>query len=282
MDEMEIDGQDWSWAVPTKNAIAVSMLVALWAGESIAPMFAARHRRLSHGVANIALGVVNGIVGNVLFGAAILVATEWSRENSIGLLQHLPRAWPIWIQFAIGLLLIDLWMYWWHRINHKVPLLWRFHAVHHSDRELDATSAVRFHTGEIILSGLARLLILPTLGVSLPMLLVYEIVLLPVIMFHHSNLRIGPVVDGVLRPMIVTPWMHWVHHSMLREETNSNYGSVLSVWDRLFGSFRLRANPSEIELGLADDDSERSWRTLIGMAVRPFKKVVVRSANETD
>jgi len=250
MDEMEIDGQDWSWAVPTKNAIVVFMLVALWAGESIAPMFVARRRRLSHGVANIALGVVNGVLGSVLFGAAILVTTEWSRKNSIGLLHHLPSVWPTWIQFVIGLVLIDLWMYWWHRINHMVPILWRFHAVHHSDRELDATSAVRFHTGEIILSGVARLLVLPVLGVSLPMLLVYELVLLPVIMFHHSNLRIGPAVDGALRPMIVTPWMHWVHHSMLREETNSNYGSVLSVWDRLFGSFRLRTEPSQIELGL--------------------------------
>lgn len=237
---MEIDGQDWSWAVPTKNAIVALLLAALWAGESIAPMFAARRRRLSHGAANVALGVVNGIVGSVLFGAAILLATEWSRENSIGLLHHFPRIWPAWIQFVIGLVLVDLWMYWWHRINHSVPLLWRFHAVHHSDREMDATSAVRFHTGEIVFSGIARLLVLPLLGVSLPMLLVYELLLLPVILFHHSNLRVGRSADGALRAVIVTPWMHWVHHSVRREETNSNYGSVLSVWDRLFGSFRLR------------------------------------------
>ena len=271
MDDMEISGQDWSWAMLAKNAIIVLMLALLWAGESIAPMFATRRRRLSHGAANIALGIINGIVGSVLFGAAILIATEWSRENSIGLLHHLPSSWPAWIQFAIGLVLVDLWMYAWHRINHSVPLLWRFHAVHHSDREMDATSAVRFHTGEIILSGVARLLVLPVLGVSLPMLLVYELVLLPVILFHHSNLRIGSTIDGVLRPLIVTPWMHWVHHSRLREETNSNYGSVLSIWDRAFRSFRLRSNPSEIELGLTEDESEQSWRTLVGMVTRPFR-----------
>lgn len=270
-DEMQMDGQDWSWAVPTKNAIIVFMLTVLWAGESTAPMFADRRRRLRHGAANVALGVVNGIVGNFFFGAGILVATEWSRVNSIGLLHRLPGACPTWIQFAIGMVLVDLWMYAWHRINHRVPLLWRFHAVHHSDREMDATSAVRFHTGEIILSGLARLLVLPMLGVSLPVILVYELVLLPVILFHHSNLRIGSAIDGVLRPIIVTPWMHWVHHSMLSEETNSNYGSVLSVWDRMFGSFRLRANPSEIELGLMEDESEQSWRTIVGMVTRPFR-----------
>jgi len=269
--DMQIEGQDWSWAIPTKNAIVVLMLVALWAAESIVPMFAGRSRRVSHGAANVLLGMVNAIAGSLLFGTALLVATQWSRENSIGLMQHLPQAWPLWMRFVIGLVLIDLWMYFWHRLNHNVPFLWRFHAVHHADRELDATSAVRFHTGEIILSGAARLILLPVLGVSLPMLLVYEIILLPVILFHHSNVRIARAADGILRPIIVTPWMHWVHHSMLREETNSNYGSVLSVWDRLFGSFRLRDNPSEIQLGLTDDTSEKSWRTLGGMLTRPFK-----------
>ncbi len=157
-------------------------------------VFVARRRRLSHGAANVALGVVNGIVGSVLFGAAILLATEWSRENSIGLLHHLPRIWPAWIQFVIGLVL-----------------------------------------------------------------------------FHHCNLRIARSADGALRAVFVTPWMHWVHHSMLREETNSNYGSVLSVWDRLFGSFRLRTEPSQLELGLSEDASELSWRAVLGMFLRPFR-----------
>ncbi len=269
---MHIEGQDWSWAIPTKSAIIVSILVVLWAAESIVPMFAGRRRRFSHGAANVVLGIINAIVGSLLFGAALLVATQWSRENAIGLLHHLPQAWPVWARFLIGLVLIDLWMYFWHRLNHSVPILWRFHAVHHADRELDATSAVRFHTGEIVLSGAARLFVLPVLGISLPMLLVYELILLPVILFHHSNVRIAPAADRLLRPILVTPWMHWVHHSMLRDETNSNYGSVLSVWDRLFGSFRLREDPSEIELGLTDDTSEDSWRTLRGMLIRPFKR----------
>jgi len=136
---------------------------------------------------------------------------------------------------------------------------------------MDATSAVRFHTGEIIFSGAARLLVFPLLGISLPMLLVYELILLPVILFHHSNVRVARPVDGIMRAIIVTPWMHWVHHSVIRDETNSNYGSVLSVWDRLFRSFRLRSDPSQIELGLVEDTSESSWRTLRGMLLRPFR-----------
>ncbi|MDZ4847713.1 MAG: sterol desaturase family protein [Pirellulaceae bacterium] len=172
----------------------------------------------------------------------------------------------------MGLVLIDLWMYGWHRLNHNVPLLWRFHAVHHSDREMDATSAVRFHTGEIFLSGSSRLLVLPVLGVTLPTLLIYELILLPVILFHHSNVRVSKSSDSLMRTIVVTPWMHWVHHSRVMKEANSNYGSVLSVWDRLFGSFNLRSNPREIELGLAEDASEKSWRTLRGMLIRPFRK----------
>lgn len=269
---MEIDGQDWSWAVPAKNALIAFLLVALWAGESIAPMFVQRRRRLSHGAANVAFGVANGILGNVLFGTAILSVTQWSRQYSIGLLNLLPHSLPSWIEFATGVVLIDLWMYVWHRLNHNVPFLWRFHAVHHADKEMDATSAVRFHTGEIILSGTARLLVLPLLGITLPMLLIYELILLPVILFHHSNVRVTRTADCMLRAIIVTPWMHWVHHSVVRDETNSNYGSVLSIWDRLFRSFRLRSDPSQIELGLADDVSESSWRTLRGMFLRPFRR----------
>ncbi len=279
---MQIDGQDWSWAFPAKNAIVVAMLMALWIGESIAPMFAGRSRRVSHAVANGLLGVTNSVVSSMLFGTVLLVVTEWSSKHSSGLLHQLPSTWPAWGRFGIGLLLFDLWMYLWHRLNHNVPFLWRFHAVHHSDRELDATSAVRFHTGEIILSGVARTLVLPVLGVSLPMLLVYELILLPVILFHHCNVRIESTVDGILRAIIVTPWMHWVHHSMLREETNSNYGSVLSVWDRCFGSFRLRSDPSAINFGLAEDESEQSWRTLRGMVLRPYRRIVARSVEETE
>ncbi len=93
---MQIDGQDWSWAAPTKNAIVVSMLLALWVVESVAPMFTGRHRRVSHGIANIFLGIINALVGNLAFGTALLGATEWSRETSLGLLHRLPEPIPVW------------------------------------------------------------------------------------------------------------------------------------------------------------------------------------------
>jgi sterol desaturase/sphingolipid hydroxylase (fatty acid hydroxylase superfamily) len=172
---------------------------------------------------------------------------------------------------VLAILLFDCWQYWWHRINHRVPFLWRFHAVHHADAAMDATSGVRFHTLEIALSFAVRLLVLPLIGVTVPQLLLYEAMTLPIILFHHSNIRLPYRVDLALRWLIVTPWMHWVHHSRWQPETDSNYSSFLSVWDRIFGSFRLRERPQEIVQGL-DGWEEREWRSLPGMLLAPFRR----------
>jgi sterol desaturase/sphingolipid hydroxylase (fatty acid hydroxylase superfamily) len=119
--------------------------------------------------------------------------------------------------------------------------------------------------------------VLPLIGVTVPQLLAYETLSLPVILFHHSNLRIPNQADRCLRWLIVTPWMHYVHHSRWQPETDSNYTSFLSVWDRLFGSFRLRDQPAEISLGL-DHYQEHEWRRLPGMLTAPFKKAPTRDA----
>ncbi len=252
----------------SRHIIAAVTLVVLWTIESVAPMFVGRRRRFSHIATNLALAGINAIIA-AGFTFAILVVTEWSRAHSFGLLHRAPL--PGWLHWLGAILLFDCWQYWWHRFNHRVPFLWRFHAVHHSDAELDASSGVRFHTGEIILSFLARLAVLPLIGVTVPELLLYETISLPVILFHHSNLSISNRADRCLRWLIVTPRMHYVHHSRWRPETDSNYTSLLSVWDRLFGSFRLRDKPREISLGL-DHYEEREWRRLPGMLAAPFRK----------
>jgi sterol desaturase/sphingolipid hydroxylase (fatty acid hydroxylase superfamily) len=131
-------------------------------------------------------------------------------------------------------------------------LLWRFHRVHHSDAVLDVTTAARFHVGEIALSALARLPLLALLGAEFWQVVLYEALLLPVIQFHHSNLAVPERWDRRLRLLIVSPNMHRVHHSRFRAETYSNYASVLSVWDRIAGTFRQRPDPRAIRFGLAD------------------------------
>jgi len=144
---------------------------------------------------------------------------------------------------------------------------------------MDASSGVRFHTLEIALSFLVRLLVLPLIGVTVPQLVLYEALSLPIILFHHANSRLPYRVDLALRWLIVTPWIHWVHHSSFQPETDSNYSSFLSIWDRLFGSFRLRQKPEEIVQGL-EGWEEREWRSLRGMLLAPFTKRLRREAGD--
>ena len=252
-----------------KPVAAAAALGVLWVIEGLIPMFEGRGERIRHDASNVALGVANAIVASLVFAGATLVATEWARANSFGVLHWLGAA-GVW-GFVLGFVLFDLWQYLWHRLNHHVPLLWRFHAVHHADRELGASSGLRFHTGEIVLSSAARLAVLPLLGMTVAQVLVYEAVLLPVILFHHGNIGIPARADRWLRWLIVTPWMHWVHHSDYQPETDSNFSSVFSFWDRIFGSFRLRADPRTLTLGLEGTD-RRDWATLPGMVAMPFRR----------
>ena len=252
-----------------KPVVATVALALLWLVEGLVPMFEGRRGRARHDAANVALGILNAAVAAFVFAGATLAATEWARASSFGVL-HWLGAEGVW-GFALGFVLFDLWQYLWHRLNHALPLLWRFHAVHHADRELDASSGLRFHTGEIVLSSVARLAVLPLLGMTIGQVLLYEAVLLPLILFHHGNVGVSAGADRWLRWLVVTPWMHWVHHSDYQPETDSNFSSVFSFWDRIFGSFRLVADPRALTLGL-EETGRRDWATLPGMLAMPFRR----------
>ncbi len=255
-----------SWQL--KAGIVACSFGAVLVWESLLPIQAGRRGRLAHIARNLLLGAVNTVIGAAALVVLIGPMCEASARGRLGVLHHLPT--PPWIAWVVGLVLMDGWMYVWHRLNHRVGFLWRFHAVHHSDAEMDASSAVRFHTGEIVLSSVARLAVAPLLGLVQGQIVLYETALLPVILLHHGNVRLPGRVDRLLRCLIVTPGMHWVHHSQRRVETDSNYGSVLSIWDRLGRSFRLHWPLDEIRLGLSYF-TERSRRTLGGMLAAPFR-----------
>lgn len=259
-----------------KPLLATMVLVVLWTIESFLPMYTGRTGRWKHDLRNLAMGLLNVVVIALPLAGALWWVTQWATTHGFGLSRWLVLpgvpALPTWLMWLMLLVVFDGWMYLWHRLNHRIKFLWMFHAVHHTDREMDASSALRFHPGEMLLSFIARLMVLPLLGMTMPQLLVYETILLPVILFHHANVRISPWLDGMLRWLIVTPRMHWVHHSQDRPETDSNYASVLSIWDRLFGSFRLRDDPSQIIQGLSNKHGGAYWRTLRHMYMAPFIK----------
>jgi sterol desaturase/sphingolipid hydroxylase (fatty acid hydroxylase superfamily) len=181
--------------------------------------------------------------------------------------QWRPDWWSGVFGLALDLLLLDGWIYWWHRLNHESAFLWRFHEVHHLDEFLDASSALRFHFGEVLLSSAVRAGIILLLGVPLLSVVVFETLLSLVTMFHHSNVRLPPRVERALSFLIVTPSIHWVHHHALRRDTDSNYSAVLSVWDRLFGSRSVTIRTPDMPIGT---EGLRD-RSLAGLVASPFE-----------
>ena len=257
--------------------IAAGGLVLLWALESWRPFMPGRESRLRHATCNLTLALMNAAVLTLLAGPFVVKVAGWAASQEFGLLRLVTL--PAAASTLLAVLLLDGWMYLWHRANHQLPLLWRFHQVHHTDPELDVTSAVRFHTGEILISATLRLALIPLLGVSLWQVLLYDALLLPVIEFHHSNVRLPERWDRPLRAVIVSPALHRVHHSRIRIETDSNFASIFSFWDKLGGTFRLRDDGTKVRYGLEGRDAEAGQR-LPGLLRMPFSTRPTHSATE--
>lgn len=257
-----------------RTASSVSLLVVLLVWESWAPFFAyfvrAGGERTRHALKNLALGVLNALVTGLVFVGLWWSTAAWAERQHFGLLRWVEL--PAWARFAAALLLFDAWTYFWHRLNHRVPFLWRFHRVHHSDPKMDVTTANRFHIGEIVISSVLRVPVIGLLGLQLWELALYEAAMFTVVQLHHANIALPAWLDRGLRGVIVTPFMHKVHHSRWQRETDSNYSSLFSFWDRLFGSFRMREDPHTLRLGLAEFNRPED-HTLPGLLTTPFKRV---------
>lgn len=254
--------------------IVVCGLILLWTLETWLPAASGRQHRVRHAVRNLTLGLLNALTLGLVAAPLIAQVLLRAEDAGFGLLRLFPL--PPVIATIAAILLFDGWMYLWHRANHQLPFLWRFHRVHHSDAEMDATSAVRFHTGEILLSSALRLAVIPLLGIAPWQLLVYESLMLPVILFHHSNVKLPARLDRWLRSVIVSPALHRVHHSRTRIETDSNYATVFSCWDRLGGTFQLRTDGRLVDFGL-DEFAGEHWQRMSGLLTTPFIAVSAES-----
>lgn len=259
-----------------QGASALAAMAVLLAVEAAHPFFAFwtnRRDRAVHALRNLALGLFNAVVVALAFAALWLAAAEWASDRGVGLLNVArDRAGlPTWAHVALAALLLDAWTYAWHRLNHRIPLLWRFHRVHHADAQMDVTTASRFHIGEIVLSSLLRLPLIVALGVYAWELVAYEALMFAVVQLQHANVALPPRLERLLRRVIVTPGLHKVHHSRFQPETDSNYASLLSVWDRMFGSFRVREDLENLRLGLDDFDApdDATVRGMLAMPLRP-------------
>lgn len=187
-------------------------------------------------VNNILLLVVNIVVVRLLVPLALFDVAVYAAENNIGLFNTVEI--PLLINVVLTLIIFDLLIYVQHVITHKVNFLWRIHRVHHIDPEVDVTTGIRFHPFEIVLSVFYKMLAVVILGPIAFAIILYEILLNAAALFTHSNILLNPKLDNILRKIIVTPDMHRIHHSVLRDETDSNYGNILSIWDKIFKTYR--------------------------------------------
>jgi sterol desaturase/sphingolipid hydroxylase (fatty acid hydroxylase superfamily) len=249
-----------------KLVVPVVLLALFWCWETWRPFFGQREDRVRHAGHNLAIALFNTAILGLAFGSVTAAVAGWAVENRYGLLSALGLAGAF--RFVAALLLLDGWTYFWHRANHTIPFLWRFHRTHHSDRHMDVTTATRFHLGEHVASAALRLGLIPLLGIEVWNLVVYDTLVIAVTQFHHADVSVGRC-DRWLRWLIVTPDMHKVHHSDRRQETDSNYSAVLSVWDRLFGSFRMRSDPKTLVFGLSEFTAP-GWQSWWGMMKTPF------------
>lgn len=192
---------------------------------------------------NLSLFGINAALSPLI----VVPITIFATDHSLGLR---PSWWSGWFGLGLDIVLLDLWIYWWHRANHELQFLWRFHSVHHLDETLDTSSALRFHFGEVVLSACVRGVVIVVFDLPLVSVLLYEGIVLASAIFHHSDAKLPQRLETALAKVIVTPSIHWVHHHAIREDTDSNYGTLFSFWDRLFRSSSKTKRWAEMPIGV--------------------------------
>jgi len=220
--------------------------------------------------ANIGLSFFNSIAIRALIPFSGVVSSSWAQEQGFGLFNQLD--WSVWFEFLLFILLFDLTIYWQHRVFHMLPVLWRFHRVHHTDEDYDLTTGTRFHPISILISTIIKIGLVILLGASPFAILSAEIILNLTSMFNHSNIRLPQQVDRVLRKIVVTPDMHRIHHSQDKIEQNCNFGFNFSFWDRCFGSYLQDAGQAQEHMAIGIVDYEGpATRSFLSLLLQPFR-----------
>ncbi|MBL4892441.1 MAG: sterol desaturase family protein [Rhizobiaceae bacterium] len=259
----------------SEATIRLTVFLGLFATMAILEILAPRRKlrpvKMLRWFTNWAIILIDSVLVRLLFKTAAVGAALWAAENGYGLFNVV--ALPYWLAFAISFLVLDFAIWLSHVASHKIPIFWRIHRMHHSDIDIDVTTAIRFHPIEIILSMFWKYLIVLAIGAPAASVLVFEIVLNGGALFNHSNFKLPLIIDKILRLLIVTPDMHRVHHSTERNETDSNYGFNLSIWDRIFGTYidQPKKGHDDMTIGIERWQDEKPARLDWTLMV-PFRK----------
>jgi sterol desaturase/sphingolipid hydroxylase (fatty acid hydroxylase superfamily) len=257
--------------------IRLSVFLAVFAGlaalERLFPRRLPLRPQARRWASNLGLVLIDVVVlRTVAFALPILAVAAALDASAMGVGLFNLTDWPLWLEFGLAVLALDLAVWVQHLVTHKVPLFWRFHRVHHADRDFDVTTALRFHPVEIIASAAFKVGLVYLLGPAALAVLAFEVLLNATAMFNHSNLALPRWLDGLVRLVLVTPDMHRVHHSVHREEHDSNYGFALSLWDRLFRTYRPQPMADHPTLAIGLDWQDEQPMRLGWMLMLPFRR----------
>jgi sterol desaturase/sphingolipid hydroxylase (fatty acid hydroxylase superfamily) len=222
--------------------------IVLFLLERVFPLRRQRRRLLARLCVNIVAAALVLATAATIIRPTTQGLLDWTKHGGVGLLAWIE--FPSYLSLILAFLLMDVSFYYWHWANHRLPFLWRFHVAHHSDPDLDVSTALRFHPGEIAVSAAFRIAQIVIIGPSPMAYAIYEGVFQAATLFHHSNVRLPFLFERWLNLIIVTPRMHGIHHSNIRDETNSNYSVIFSWWDRIHRSARLNIPQSDIVIGV--------------------------------
>ncbi|MFT7235069.1 MAG: sterol desaturase/sphingolipid hydroxylase (fatty acid hydroxylase superfamily) [Methylophagaceae bacterium] len=250
--------------------VFIVMLVLMMSWEAYSPRRQLRYSRWQRWPINIGLSAITTLllrfsIGGVAYFSAILMA-----EMQFGLLNLITL--PLWLSVVVALVLFDLALYGQHLLLHRWPLLWRLHKVHHTDLDFDVTTAVRFHPVEILLSLIYKVVVISLLGPPALAVLIFELILSTSALFNHSNIGLPVTWDRRIRWLLVTPDMHRIHHSTVQQETDSNFGFSISLWDRLFGTYTIDPSLGQEGMNVGLSQYRHSPKvTLKKLLLMPFK-----------
>jgi sterol desaturase/sphingolipid hydroxylase (fatty acid hydroxylase superfamily) len=253
-----------------RAGILVGGIVLFWIIEGIIPLFPIHYSRWKHAGINIFFTLTTVII-NFAFASLILLSSDWAVANRFGLL-HLVEM-PLWLFALVGMLVLDLvGAYFIHWLEHKTRWMWRFHLIHHTDTHVDTTTANRHHPGESVFRAVFTTLAVLLTGAPMWLVMLYQSVSALLSQFNHANMTLPQWLDDAISWVIVSPNMHKVHHHYILPQTDSNYGNIFSIWDRLFGTFIYVADPKTLIYGIDTHLHPEEHSQMGNLLKIPFQK----------
>ena len=253
-----------------RSLILIGGITFFWVLEGIVPLFNVKYKKWRHALPNIFFTLTTIII-NFPLAFLLLKTSDWTIENQFGIINWLPEM-PLWLYVVLGVMLLDLiGAYTAHLVEHKVKPLWMVHLVHHSDHNVDTTTANRHHPLESLIRYTFTLIGVFVVGAPIGIIMLYQSLSVVLSQFNHANIRLPRKVDKALSWVIVSPDMHKVHHHFVLPYTDSNYGNIFSIWDRLFGTYMV-LDPDKITYGVDTFPDEKENSSVVGLLKQPFHK----------